>query len=477
MRRLILMFSFLIILHTHTAAGPNTWTLNLSGAGPIWSILINPFYQQIMYAASNTGGIYKSTDGGTGWVPVNTGLLNLSIQAAAMSNNNPDVIYCGTAPTGSYRGVFKTTNAGATWLLLPVNGITETSIGIQAIAVDPTNQNIVFISVYDPNAGDAVNGLYKTTNGGTSWLPLTSGIGVTKNFLSIAINPFNHLVVYAGTTTSSSHPTEQARIYRSNDGGANWFNISNGLPPTQGQSTHDPVRCLSIQSVDTARLIAGLFVNETVYGGVYLTTNGGASWTRRQTGLPTNAEDYPRAILIRPGSTTEFIVGFGNTSNSGIGVFRTVDAGLNWVNFNGGALTGSTTIRALNFKTSGDSTLFAGGAHPTLGSGQGVFAYSFVPVSVRSENNSIPDKFALHQNYPNPFNPKTIINFQLSMFSSVRLIIYDVLGKEISMLVNEQLQPRTYEVEFDGTNYPSGVYFYKLTTNSLTQTKRMVLIK
>jgi hypothetical protein len=81
------------------------------------------------------------------------------------------------------------------------------------------------------------------------------------------------------------------------------------------------------------------------------------------------------------------------------------------------------------------------------------------------------------QNYPNPFNPKTIINFQLPSVSNVKLIIYDVLGNEVAILVNKLLQPGMYEEEFDGTNYPSGIYFYRLLSGEFVSTKKMVLMK
>ena len=89
----------------------------------------------------------------------------------------------------------------------------------------------------------------------------------------------------------------------------------------------------------------------------------------------------------------------------------------------------------------------------------------------------VPDHFSLSQNYPNPFNPNTNIKFQIAKLSDVKLIIYDVLGREITTLVNEQLKLSTYEVEWDGTNYPSGVYFYKLITQYYSETRKMVLIK
>ncbi|MCI0448785.1 MAG: T9SS type A sorting domain-containing protein [Chlorobi bacterium] len=96
-------------------------------------------------------------------------------------------------------------------------------------------------------------------------------------------------------------------------------------------------------------------------------------------------------------------------------------------------------------------------------------------------NSEVPDKFSLSQNYPNPFNPSTKIRFDIAsvgtVHRTVRLIVYDALGREIQTLVNEQLTPGTYEVDFDGSNLPSGVYYYKLETELFTETKKMVLIK
>lgn len=89
----------------------------------------------------------------------------------------------------------------------------------------------------------------------------------------------------------------------------------------------------------------------------------------------------------------------------------------------------------------------------------------------------LPDRYELGQNYPNPFNPKTIIYFQLPMSNYVKLIVYDVMGREVATLVNEQLNSGTYEIEWDASDYPSGIYFYTLSTGNFTETKRMVMIK
>ncbi len=103
-------------------------------------------------------------------------------------------------------------------------------------------------------------------------------------------------------------------------------------------------------------------------------------------------------------------------------------------------------------------------------------------IGVNPVSGNIPSKYILHQNHPNPFNPVTKIKFDLpgnvkSEKSNVKIIIYDILGKEIAVLVNGQLNPGTYEIGFDGADFPSGVYFYTLRAGDFTDTKKMILIK
>jgi hypothetical protein len=102
------------------------------------------------------------------------------------------------------------------------------------------------------------------------------------------------------------------------------------------------------------------------------------------------------------------------------------------------------------------------------------------------EEEAIPTSYVLYQNYPNPFNPSTKIKFDLqkSNFTlsgakglNVLLIIYDIIGQEIATLVNEQLKPGSYEVEWNASNFPSGVYYYKLTAGDFNESKKMVLVK
>jgi dextranase len=113
------------------------------------------------------------------------------------------------------------------------------------------------------------------------------------------------------------------------------------------------------------------------------------------------------------------------------------------------------------------------------------------PVFVKQEDNSLPESFILYQNYPNPFNPSTKIKFSIPTSPQfppyqggeakqgwfVQLKVYDVLGNEVAVLINKEMQTGTYEVEFDATNLPSGIYFYQFRAGNFVKTKKMVLLK
>jgi len=111
--------------------------------------------------------------------------------------------------------------------------------------------------------------------------------------------------------------------------------------------------------------------------------------------------------------------------------------------------------------------------------GLGLTMYPIATTGIETKNSGdgIPLGFSLGQNYPNPFNPSTIIHYQLSTDSYVSLVVYDLLGREVAVLVNENKAPGTYQVHFDGRNLASGVYCYRLDAGDFVAFKRMVLIR
>jgi len=103
-------------------------------------------------------------------------------------------------------------------------------------------------------------------------------------------------------------------------------------------------------------------------------------------------------------------------------------------------------------------------------------------VSINGNINEFPNSFSLYQNYPNPFNPVTKIRFDIPSVGAqyiepLQLKVYDIIGREVATLVNEQLKPGTYEVEWDGSAYASGVYFYSLISENYFKTNKMILLR
>lgn len=98
-------------------------------------------------------------------------------------------------------------------------------------------------------------------------------------------------------------------------------------------------------------------------------------------------------------------------------------------------------------------------------------------IGITPISGEVPERFNLSQNYPNPFNPLTNIIFDIPKSSFVKLSVFSILGKQVHILVNQQLNPGIYNADWNASDYPSGVYFYKLETESFTNTKRMILLK
>jgi hypothetical protein len=98
-------------------------------------------------------------------------------------------------------------------------------------------------------------------------------------------------------------------------------------------------------------------------------------------------------------------------------------------------------------------------------------------VSVEVENSEIPETYALSQNYPNPFNPTTQINFSVPEASIVKVVVYDVVGREVEVLVNEFLEAGNFKTSWNAAGYSTGVYFYRMETSSFVQVKKMILMK
>ncbi len=105
------------------------------------------------------------------------------------------------------------------------------------------------------------------------------------------------------------------------------------------------------------------------------------------------------------------------------------------------------------------------------------FNFTTSLTGVSQNNNEIPKVFKLYNNYPNPFNPTSTIKFDVPLASDVKMLVYNTLGQEVSTLVNAHLGAGSYSVQWDASNFPSGVYFYKITAGNFTDIHKMILVK
>ncbi len=146
------------------------------------------------------------------------------------------------------------------------------------------------------------------------------------------------------------------------------------------------------------------------------------------------------------------------------------------VNFTG--LNGAGYNIGYGAKTDNNGNVFVAGYAYNNANIDGVIVkYSQTLSGISPVNSEIPEKFSLSQNYPNPFNPMTNVKFQMPNDAFVRLIVYDIQGKEAAVLVNEKLEAGTYSVNFNAAGLSSGIYFYKLITAGYTETRKMILVK
>ena len=377
----ILFLFLLIVPFVYSQEGIDIWTTTTTTVGRVFGMEIDQTNQNIMYAGGLDEGVNKTTNAGLNWTQVNNGLLNIQVQAIAISKNNPLVLYAGTA-VGANAGVYKTTDGGGLWTQVNT-GITET-IGVQALMVHPDNPSIAWVTIFTGTA-DAVNGIYKTTDGGANWFAATNGIGAIKNFLSLAMSPIDPNTIYVGSSFQVATSTGPSAIYKSTDGGANWVLSSTGLPTDPAEI--NPVRTLNVSTANPNVVIAGLFMN-TVNGGFYLSTDAGANWTKKHNGLPPETGTLIRSAAIRPLFANHFYVGLDRSTFLNIGVWGTTDGGDNWFSFNGGTMLNTYGIRALVFNSTGTHSLYAGCGSAT---GQGVYEYTFsvVPVEFVSFSASV----------------------------------------------------------------------------------------
>jgi photosystem II stability/assembly factor-like uncharacterized protein len=421
--KIIRYLAFLLVLQSLLFA-QSGWVQQTSGINKTLNtgFIIN---DNTGYAAGNSGVILKTVNGGSNWIVVYNQTI-YDILAVSFSNASTGWAFMkGNVNDSSF--VIKTTNSGSSWIK---NFVDTGSFQNDLAGLQFTGANTGYLA----NS----HGLRKSVNGGSGWTYLNSGVTL-PTCLSFINESTGWVAGY------------QTTLFKTTDSGQNWLQQFNSQPSTNSRA------------VVFMNSLTGFYATDYA---VYRTSNGGSDWFESFN----VGNIYPRSVSFINANTGWVLALTADTSFRNI-ILRTDNSGVTWgihelilpsKRFNRVYFTSQNTGWLL-----GDS----GYIYKTTNGG--------FPIGIQLISNEIPQDFLLSQNYPNPFNPSTIIRFDVSGTSSAKtsLIVYDLLGQEVATLVNENLRPGEYDVQFDGTNNPSGIYYYKLTAGNFTETKKMVLVK
>ncbi len=256
-------------------AGP----LNINGR--INSVVVDPGNSNIIYAATAFGGVFKTTDGGTNWSPIFDAETNLPIGDIVLDPNNSSKIWAGTGDkniSGTCYiggGIYLSSDAGASWTNM---GLANTYV-ITNILVDPSDSNIIYAATMgNPFNADNNRGLYKSTNGGTSWSNVLF-VNDTTGVVDLIMDPNDPNTLYATsftrmrTSTRSTYHSDQCKIYKTTNGGSTWAILTGGLP------TGDVGRIGVSISATNSNVLYAIVADATSYiEGLYKSTDAGATW-------------------------------------------------------------------------------------------------------------------------------------------------------------------------------------------------------
>lgn len=374
----------------------------------------SPFYNLQNFRG---GEIFRTTNGGVNW---NNILLDSNFRFKSFYFLDQ---FTGYAVGGSYTSqgfIFKTTDEGLTW-----QNITPQNIQAHFYNMHFANPLTGYLSSF--------NGVYKTTNSGLNW--------ENKLFAPIGFYAYPSIrKIHFFDINTGIYLSDSGYIYKTINSGANWVIIN----------VNPDITFRDIGFINTS---TGYAIG--LNGKVIKTTNQGSNW--QEISFGTTSSLY----------SIKFTNGLIGYLTKDIGVLKTNDGGNSWQEV---LQQGNDTLLSVYF------------LNPEVGYVGGTKGKVFKTttggvIGINQISGEVPTEFLLDQNYPNPFNPTTNIKFAIPKSAFVRLAVYDMLGREVESLVNQQMTPGTYEVNWNALKFSTGIYMYRLVTNDFQMVKKMSLIK
>jgi photosystem II stability/assembly factor-like uncharacterized protein len=441
----VLLFCFIFCYSFLTNAQTPEWRY-LKGFPPLSNQY--DYFQDVFFLNSNTGWtitsggmVLKTTNQGAHWNIIHNDTSKHFFRCLKFQDALTG--YCGSSSASA--PLYKTTNGGVNWTAI-INIPLSPATGLGSV-------NIISPGIiYACGSFIGYPQFAKTTNGGSSWTV------VSLNSFLMGVSDI--YFINAGTGLAGGYNnglylnSSKGVVLQTYDGGNNWTTrITSSIIGTNvWQFSFQP------GGVSGTAVLEGL----TAPSYFLKTLNGGLSWEE---------------VQFLNGQYASQTIGFLNQNTGWIGGSKLPNAPIY------GTTNGGWTYQEEYWGRNLSRIIFI---NDTLGyaSGYSIYKYSITPtIGIENLSEVNPENYSLSQNYPNPFNPDTKIKFSISQTENrkqntvTKLAVYDINGKEITILVNEELQPGTYEVTFDGRNLTSGVYFCELRSGDFRQTKRMLLMK
>jgi photosystem II stability/assembly factor-like uncharacterized protein len=373
--------------------------------------------------------VIRSSDGGTSWQNISINVNSLDVFSLAIKDS---LLFAGT-----YDGIYVSSNKGDSWNQTsfdPWNG------HVRCFLIDSSR---IFIGT---DAGDirsmmdSAGGVFCSSDDGKTWESMNSGLHY-PNDVGARVYALKYLGgdLYAGTWNQG--------IYKSTDHGLNW---------TLNETSNAGI--VTSFAVIDSNLFAG-----TWYGSVFRTNDKGMTWIRCDSGLTDSVNHYDLSVNAIVSNDKSLFCG-----TCFYGVFLSTDYGKSWKTVNSG-LKGGNFI----------SCLAVIGNYLYAGMGDGIYRrpLSEMVSAVEFSSRDTPQFFKLEQNYPNPFNSSTIINYKLSKAGLVTVKVYDLLGREVCILLNERQNAGNHSVNFEGNGLSTGIYLYRLSSGAYTETKKMLMLR
>jgi len=428
-------------INISTNAGVSWGTHAFIPATQFYEIGLDANNPEKLYGGTQDNGTNRTQDGGVdNWEHIFGGDGFYVI----VDHTNPNIVFAesqygnlGKSTTGGGGGTFNSATNG-------INGSEPTNWSTPVV-MDPNDNNILYYGT---------DRVYRTTNSAGNWTAvsgdLTDGIPGTRlgTVTTIAVAPSNSNVIYAGT--------DDSHVWVTTDFGTSWNDIS-GVLPTRW------VTRVVVDPVDENIIyvtFSGLKWRDP-QPHVFRSSDMGTTWSDISSNLP----DAPvNAFAVD--NNDQSVLYLGND----VGMYVSFNTGVSW-EFLG---EGLPIVTVGDIKIHPTANFLVAGTH-----GRSMYKIDLDMVTgIKTNNESTPlNSFVLEQNYPNPFNPSTTIRYKVGSQQFVELNVYDILGNEVENIVGEEKAEGVYELEFDASNYTSGVYIYKLQAGNFIDVKKMILIK